>query len=266
MMNFSLKHGIVGVCLGALAVVAAQAQYSFEQPANTRTQNASDPRNRAKIHTELGAMYFQGGSMSVALDELGIALAADSSYFQAYSIRGLVYGALKEYAKAESDFQRALSLAPNDPEVNNNYGWYLCDTGRERQSIAYFLNALKSPLYETPERAYTNAGTCALKAGDLDGAQGYLLQGIQLSRDGGMAARFQMAKLLYKRGTLEEARLYLADVLKMMEPPTAEAIWLGLRIERKLGNRVAEGGFASQLRGRYPASPEYQEFLKGNFE
>jgi type IV pilus assembly protein PilF len=85
-------------------------------------------------------------------------------------------------------------LAPNDPEVNNNYGWYLCDTGRERQSIAYFLNALKSPLYETPERAYTNAGTCALKAGDLDGAQGYLLQGIQLSRDGGMTARFQMAR------------------------------------------------------------------------
>ena len=150
--------------------------------------------------------------------------------------------------------------------MNNNYGWYLCDTGRERQSIAYFLNALKSPLYETPERAYTNAGTCALKAGDLDGAQGYLLQGIQLSRDGGMTARFQMAKLLYKRGTLEEARLYLADVFKVMEPPTAEAIWLGLRIERKLGNRVAEGGFASQLRGRNPASPEYQEFLKGNFE
>jgi type IV pilus assembly protein PilF len=266
MMNFSLKHGIVGVCLGALSVFAAQAQYTFEQPANTRTQNANDPRNRAKIHTELGAMYFQGGSMSVALDELGIALAADSSYFQAYSIRGLVYGALKEYGKAESDFQRALSLAPNDPEVNNNYGWYLCDTGRERQSIAYFLNALKSPLYETPERAYTNAGTCALKAGDLDGAQGYLLQGIQLSRDGGMTARFQMAKLLYKRGTLEEARLYLADVFKVMEPPTAEAIWLGLRIERKLGNRVAEGGFASQLRGRYPASLEYQEFLKGNFE
>jgi type IV pilus assembly protein PilF len=52
----------------------------------------------------------------------------------------------------------------------------------------------------------------------------------------------------------------------MMEPPTAEALWLGLRIERKLGNRVAEGGFASQLRSRYPSSAEYQEFLKGNFE
>jgi type IV pilus assembly protein PilF len=42
--------------------------------------------------------------------------------------------------------------------------------------------------------------------------------------------------------------------------------WLGVRIERKLGNRAAEGGFASQLRSRYPSSMEYQEFLKGNFE
>lgn len=263
---FSLKQRIAGICLSALCVFAANAQFSAEQSPGERSKGASDPRNRARIHTELGAMYFQSGSMSVALDELGIALAADSSYFQAYSIRGLVYGALKEYGKAEDDFRRALNIAPNDPEVNNNYGWYLCETGKERQSIAYFLNALKDPLYETPGRAYTNAGTCALKAGDLDGAQGYLLQALQMSRDGGMAARFQMAKLLYKRGTLEESRVYLNDALKMMEPPSAEALWLGVRIERKLGNRAAEGGYASQLRSRYPTSLEYQEFLKGNFE
>lgn len=263
---FSLKHRVAVICLSALCIVAAQAQYNFEPPANTRGQGASEPRNRAKIHTELGAMYFQGGNMAVALDELRIALDADSSYFQAHSVRGLVYTALKEYAKAESEFQRALSFAPNDPEVNNNYGWFLCETGKERQSIAYFLNALKNPLYETPDRAYTNAGTCALKAGDLEGAQGYLLQAVQFSRDGAMLARLQLAKVFYKRGIYEESRLYLSDALKMMEPPSADALWLGVRVERKLGNRSNEGGYASQLRSRYPTSAEYQEFLKGNFE
>ena len=157
-------------------------------------------------------------------------------------------------------------MAPGDPEVNNNYGWFLCETGKERQSIVYFLNALKSPLYETPDRAYTNAGTCALKAGDLEGAQSYLLKAIQLSRDGAVTARFQLARLFYRRNILEEARVYLNEAVKMMEPPSAEAIWLGLRIERKLGNKVAEGSYASQLRSRYPSSSEYQEFLKGNFE
>ena len=162
-------------------------------------------------------MYFQNGHMSAALDELGIALSADSGYVQAYSVRGLVYANLKEYGKAENDFQRALSLSPSDPEVNNNYGWYLCDTGKERQSIAYFLQALKNPLYETPDRAYTNAGTCAMKAGDLDGAQNYLLNALRLARDGAPTARLQLAKLFFQRGIYEEARVYLNDVLKMME-------------------------------------------------
>jgi type IV pilus assembly protein PilF len=263
---FSLKTRIAGILLGALCVFSVQAQYDFNPSATGQSQKSTDPRNRAKIHTELGSMYFQAGNPAVALDELRIALGADSSYVQAYSVRGLVYASLKEYDKADDDFRRALNLAPNDPEVNNNYGWYLCETGKERQSIAYFLNALKSSLYETPDRAYTNAGTCALKAGDLDGAQDYLLKALQLSRDGGMSARLQLAKVFYRRGIFEESRVYLGDALRMMEPPTADALWLGLRLERKLGNRAAEGGYASQLRGRYPTSPEYQEFLKGNFE
>lgn len=267
MRILSLTRWVAGIFLSVVCVFSAQAQFNSDQLGPTgRNLATNDPRNRARIHTELGAMYYQGGNMSVALDELRIALNADSSYYQAYSIRGLVYGALKEYDKAESDFRSALNIAPNDPEVNNNYGWYLCETGKERQSIAYFLNALRSPLYETPERAYTNAGTCALKAGDLEGAQGYLLQAVQLSRDGGLGPRIQLAKLFYRRGVLEESRVYLGDALKMMEPPSAEALWLGIRLERKLGNKGAEGGYASQLRSRYPTSPEYQEFLKGNFE
>lgn len=264
--SLSVKRLTLGIGLAFCCTLPAMAQqYQFNNPGGQEQKN-TDPRNRARVHTELGAMYFQAGNYAVALDELQIALNADSSYYQAYSVRGLVHTALRENDKAESDFRRALDIAPNDPEVNNNYGWYLCETGKERQSIAYFLNALKSPLYETPDRAYTNAGTCALKAGDLEGAQNYLLKAVQLSRDGAMTARLELAKLFYRRGIFEESRIYLNDALKMMEPPSAEALWLGVRLERRLGNRVAEGGFASQLRSRYPSSTEYQEFLKGNFE
>ena len=267
MKLLSLKSCVAGIFLGALCALSVHAQYEFNPSATgQQSKTPTDPQNRARIHTELGSLYFQAGNLGVALDELRIALNADASYFPAYSVRGLVRLALKEYDKAEDDFREALNLAPNDPEVNNNYGWYLCETGKERQSIAYFLNALKSPLYETPDRAYTNAGTCALKAGDLDGAQNYLLKALQLSRDGAVSARLQLAKVFYRRGNFDESRIYLADALKMMEPPTADALWLGLRLERRKGNRSAESGYASQLRGRYPTSAEYQEFLKGNFE
>jgi len=249
----------------------ASAQYDVAPQqqvggAGDTTISVSDPRSRAKIHTELGALYFQAGSAAAALEHLAMALQIEPGFFQANSVRGLVYASLREYAKAEADFARALSRAPNDPEVNNNYGWFLCETGKEKQSIQHFDRALRDPLYETPDRAYTNAGSCLLKAGDLDQAQNYLLQAVRISRNGAVPARVGLARIFYQRGNLEESRLYLNDALRMMEPPTADALWLGVRLERKLGNKAAESGFASQLRSRYPTSAEYQEFLKGNFE
>lgn len=247
----------------------AMATPGYDQPGaaqDTQGTAKADPQHRAKIHTELGALYFQAGHPAVALDHLAMAIEADARYFEAYSVRGLVRASLKEYAKAEADFRQALERAPADPEVNNNYGWFLCEIGKAQESIPYFLKALQNPLYETPGRAYTNAGTCALKAGRLDDAQSYLLKAIQVSRDGAIQARFQLGRLFYQRGNLEEARIYLKEALRQMEPPSAEALWLALRIERQLGDRAAEGGYAAQLRSRYPTSAEYQEFLKGNFQ
>lgn len=250
---------------------AAYAADGPQQPAprifNDGQQPASaDPQTRARIHTELASLYFQAGNMQVALDELRIATGADRRYAPAYSLAGLVFASLREYEKAEEQFRKALAIAPEDPEINNNYGWFLCQSGKERQSIAYFLSALKNPLYPTPDLAYANAGRCALKAGDLEGAEAYLTKAIRLARDGGEMLQAQLATLRYRQGRLEEARKLINAALKGMGEPTAEALWLALRVERKLANRNAESALAAQLRGRYPDSVEYQEYLKGNFE
>lgn len=263
-MMTCLKKTLIVFVVSLFATSSAMAQRdsdSGQQP----QQSQFDAKKSAKLHTELGSRYFLAGQNTFALEEMNIALAADDSYFPAYGVRGLIFAMLKEYTKAEADFQRAMSLAPNDPDVNNNYGWYLCETGKERQSIVYYLNALKNPLYVTPERAYANAGRCALKAGDLEGAENYLQQALRLASDGAPETRLQMASLYYQRAAYENARRLLNEALKQMEPPTASALWLGVRVERKLGNKVTEGGYAAQLRSRYPNSLEYQEFLNGKF-
>ena len=171
------RLSVLLLACGLSGQLAAQYEMTGQPPQGSgvgdATMTVADPQSRAKIHTELGALYFQAGSAAIALEHLAMALQIDSRHYPANSVRGLVYASLREYGKAESDFARALSLAPNDPEVNNNYGWFLCDTGKERQSIQYFERALRDPLYETPDRAYTNAGNCLLKAGDLDQAQSY---------------------------------------------------------------------------------------------
>ena len=277
-----MKKRTLAVCLGACFAMAAHAQQNLEwikemptSPPSGRIMvpetdapqvKPADPKYRAKIHTELAAAYYQAGNPAVALEEVRIALEADPGHVQAYSVRGLVYAQLKEIAKAEEDFQRALKIAPKNPDINNNYGWFLCETGQPRQSIQYFLNAVKDPLYETPEVAYANAGRCALKAGDMDGAQEYLLQALRVAKSQVPETRYQLANVFYLRGNLDESKIFLNEAVKAMEPPTPEALWLGIRLERKLGNKAGEGSYASQLRSRYPTSKEYQLFLKGNFE
>lgn len=251
------------LCLCVFSISLTSFAQSYEGGAR---MSASDARSRARVHTELGAAYFEAVHMAAALDELRIALESDSGYAPAYSMRGLVHAYLKEDGKADADFRRALDIAPRDPEVNNNYGWFLCQTGRAKQSINYFVQALKDPLYETPWHAYTNAGMCALRAGDLDAAQGYLLNAIRVGRDVAYSARFHLADVLYRRGNYSESRIYLSEAMRAMEPHSAEVLWLAMRLERRMGNRAAEAGYAAQLRNRYPTSAEYQEFLKGNFE
>ncbi len=64
-----------------LLVAACAADPAREGPgADTRTQigEVGEPRNRARIHTELAAAYFERGNMAVALEELRVAAGADS--------------------------------------------------------------------------------------------------------------------------------------------------------------------------------------------
>ncbi|MDR3322691.1 MAG: type IV pilus biogenesis/stability protein PilW [Zoogloeaceae bacterium] len=254
------------VCLGGLAALPVWAQVVIPQ-SNPSTATVSDARERARLHTELGSLYFQAGNEAVALEEIGIALEADASYASAYSVRGLVNASLRQYPEAEADFKKALSLAPGDPDVSNNYGWYLCQQGRETESIAYFLVAVKNPLYRTPDMAYTNAGTCALRAGDREGARAYLSRALGfVGGNSAPVAQLQLAKLAYLENSLTEARNRLMEVMQAISQPPAEALWLGIRIERKLGNKSDEASMAAQLRRRYPASNEYQEFLKGHYD
>src|SRR4051812_37262363 len=106
-----------------------------------------DPRNRARVHAELASVYYERGNYAIALDELRMATAADANYAPAYSMFGLVYTELREKALAQQSFERALQLSPADGDINHNYGWFLCQNGRESDSIPYFMQAVRNPLY-----------------------------------------------------------------------------------------------------------------------
>lgn len=239
-------------------------QSAQDQAGPSSSPVPKDARTRAKAHTELGSLYFQSGNLIVALEELTLAAAIDPEYATAFSTRGLILYYVKEYESAEKDFQRALSLESRNPDINNNYGWFLCQTGKAKESIPYFEQAYRNPLYQTPALAYLNEGACYIKLNELDLADDALRKSLRLMPENPQAL-FHLANVSYKRGNFDAAKKHLSDAVRLVEPGP-EMLWLYLRVERRLGNQSDERSFAAQLRRKFPDSPEYQELLKGNFE
>ena len=246
-----------------LAACAGQSKAPTSLNPPEPAAKPASPQERARIHTELAALYYSRGNHGVALQESMVAIEADSRYGPAYNVLGLVQMELKEDAAAEQSFRQALAINPNDSEANNNYGWFLCNRGREKEAIGYFLAAVKNPLYETPELAYTNAGICSRKLGNDKDAESYLLQALKL-QPGQPRALQALAEITYGRGDYAGTRQLVGRFLEVAQP-TPEVLWLGVRSARRLGDRNAEASYGMQLRRRFPDSKEALALKSGSY-
>jgi type IV pilus assembly protein PilF len=224
----------------------------------------TDEQSRARIHTDLAAGYLELGNYGVALQEAGEALKADGNFAPAYNVLGLVYMELRDDKAAEANFQRALRINSQDSDINNNFGWFLCQRKREQESLKYFLAALRNPLYATPDKSWVNAGVCARQSGDLAAAEDYFQKALKL-RPGHPQALLQLADMSFRRKDYPEAKAYLMRIQREVEP-TAASLWLSLRVDRALGDRNAEASLGFQLRKNFPDSREARALAAGQYE
>jgi type IV pilus assembly protein PilF len=228
----------------------------------TPQQTNERARNSAKVHTELAGLYFERSQMGIALSEIDLALQADHNYAPAYNVRGLIHMSLREDKEADEDFLQSLRLDKADSDAHNNYGWFLCQRGREQESIPHFMAAVKNPLYATPERAYLNAGLCFQKSGNFKDAEDFLQRALRVQPDLPQAA-FAMAEIKYAEAEFVAAKKYFAIFSQGNEALTSAQLWLAVRIERRAGNGNAEASYALQLRQRYPDARETQLLMHG---
>ncbi len=248
---------LLGGCAGNQATATQQA----ELPTSS---DQTDIQKRSRIRLQLAVGYYEQRQWPVALDEVKQALQIDPNFADAYSMRGLIYMEMGETRLAEESFLRAIKLAPNNPDMSNNYGWFLCQNGREQESIAHFEATLKNRAYQSPWKALNNAGVCSLKLKDVAAAERYFAQAFQLD-PGNLSISINLAKIYYDRGDYERARFYIGRVVKA-DVLDAYVLWLAIKAEHKLGDRAAEASLATQLRRRHPNSPEYGSYQRGAFD
>jgi type IV pilus assembly protein PilF len=227
---------------------------------------SDEPENRirARRHLTLAVLYFNDGKTTIALDALKQSIAADSTWFESYNLRGLIYTRLNDIVLAEESFKRALTLQPNSAYVQHNYARMLCKQSRSSEALAWFAKALANPVYGEKAKTWMAQGECQLESGLRSEAEVSFQKSYELDAANPFTG-YNLALLLYQRGELQRSQFYVRR-LNNSEAANAESLWLGMKVERKLGNRDALEQLAGQLKKRFPQSREMLAFERSAFD
>jgi type IV pilus assembly protein PilF len=224
----------------------------------TRSGENGAMREQAEVNTALGREYMSRGQYEIALEKLKKATSMDRSYAPAHTMLAVLYERIGDSKLAEKHYRRAIDIAPANGDVNNNFGAFLCQSGRAQKAEPYFLKAAKDPFYRTPAVVYANAGQCELQLDNLDKAENYLRQSLEYDAEFAVAL-LAMAKVSFRKEAHFRARAFLQRY-EAAGTETAESLYLGFLIESSLQNVPGARKYTEDLLKRFPESRQAEEF------
>lgn len=245
----------MGRLVTLLLIIALASCSSIEKYKNEQAKN----ERLVETQVQLGVGYFEQGNFEVALEKLEKAIEVKPDYGPAHSAIALVYERMQKYDMADQHYREAIRLSPENGGMYNNYGVFLCNRNRPEEAEKYFLKAVKIPLYNTPELAYENAGACARRVPDPEKAEAYLNKALELNPQL-PTALVNMAEIRFEQGSFLSSRGFLQR-FESVSSHSAESLWLGIRIERKLGDKNAEANYKKQLQSKFPKSEQFRMML-----
>jgi type IV pilus assembly protein PilF len=262
-------------CLLSLVTAAVHAQSGVDEPVNTRasggrqdlttTSDETPLRKRARIRLELATAYFSKGDLRTALDEVKQVLSIDGNFSEALELRGLIYDALQEPSLAEESFNRALQANPRNGSAMHNFAWFLCRKKDYEQADAMFGRAQQQGFSVPTAKTLLVRGVCQIESGKVALAEKTIARSYELDPSSAVTA-YNLARVLMLQGEAQRARFYIRRVNNVPEQANAESLWLGIRIENKLGNVSERDELAGALRSRFGSSREATALELGRFD
>jgi len=215
----------------------------------------------AKTNIQLGLAYLQQGNYTVAREKLERSLKQNPKDPDVHTTLGLLYDRTNEPKLADKHYREALRLAPDSPDVSNNYAIYLCKRGRVDEGVERFSAVASNRYYRTPEVALTNAGVCLRGAKRLDDAQLSFTRAIK-ARPDYSEATVQLATLYVERGQLPEARKVIETYLDAFRHKP-DVLLAGVTVARAAKDKLSEEKYSRALRLEFPDSPQTRSLKRG---
>ena len=234
----------------AVAVVMAVGLAGYAG-SSSNEKNRNDASN---YNTQLGIAYLRQGDLNTAKDKLDRALKENPGNPAVHSARAMLFQRMHMEAEADKEFLTALRLAPDDPDLSNNYAVYLCEHGRTDEGVRRFSEVAQNALYRTPWVAYTNAGVCLRSAKRNADATRNFVQALQI-RPSFAEAAYQLADLQFSDGNVTAARGTIDTFVGAFDA-TPDLLFLGVRVALQQRDRSAADRFERRLRLDFPSSAQ----------
>lgn len=246
------------------ALMLSACNTSSNSPSSQNIRPSHVTNEVAAANLNLGIAYLKEGKYEEALTKLKKAREADPAHPSIYNVLGLLYQQIKDYDKAEKHFQKALSFDDRNSSTLNNYGNFLCQQDRIEKALETFTKAANNPLYQTPELAVTNAGLCLYNSNRKQEAKIKLQEALKINPNIPQAL-IKMCEFSVDDFNYLSARAYLQR-FQQVSRHSARSLWLGIQIERELGDKDAVSSYALLLKNSFPDSDETAALLNSKVQ
>ena len=224
------------------------------------TPREANNAEAAELNYQLGARYYQNGKYELARDRLLLSVKLDPDLAVSYSTLALTYEALGNLRLATQNYEKAIQAAPRNFEIRNTYAVFLCNQKDFAGAAENFEKSARHPENDNAEVTLTNAGVCLVQKPDLNRAEEFFRQALQVRGDYGEAL-LQLCLLKYQTENYLSSRAFLQRYMSTNEN-TAGVLYLGSQIEAKLGDERARQDYVERLLREFPQSPEARKAME----
>jgi len=225
---------------------------------NSALERNKNPAKAVRSYVAAGMFYLKNGDLAMADRKLRRAYELDSSNPEVNNALALLYSIEGEPAEIEQFYRDAIKFKPTYSAARNNYASFLYRQGRFSEAEEQLLVVVKDYAYAKRHQSLESLGYCYLSLKDKEKAETYFLKAIQRNKKMGRSI-LELAEIYFDQKKYKLSEHYLSRFDKI-SAPTPRQLWLGVRLQRMLGDEHKLASFELALKNLFPNTIEYNAY------
>ncbi|MCH8544205.1 MAG: type IV pilus biogenesis/stability protein PilW [Alcanivorax sp.] len=202
-----------------------------------------------------GMEYLQMGKPNEARQHLSRAVELDNRNAPAHNAMALLYKYEGDDEREAYHYRQALRADKNFSPARNNLGILMYQKGDYRRALREFERAANDPGYNNRGAAFENMARCHLALGNRLEAIEYFNRSLRLTPDVSTTL-VELGNLYLLEDNPRIARRYMDQYDRVVQTPSASALWLGVRLAAKEGDSARQAELERKLSENFPNSAE----------